>query len=120
MNHEKAIRKQRIRRRFRVRKRLQGTPNRPRLSVTRTHKHIYCQVIDDLAGKTLAAASSQDGDFGDGYGGNTDAAVKVGQLLAKRIESAGIKQVRFDRGSCKFHGRVAALANAVREAGIGL
>ena len=120
MTHEKAINKQRIRRRYRVRKGIRGTETRPRLSVTRSHKHIYCQVIDDISGKTLAAASTKDSEFGNGYGGNVDAAAKVGQLIAKRIEAAGIKQVKFDRGSSKYHGRVAALAEAVREAGIGL
>jgi large subunit ribosomal protein L18 len=119
MNHEKAIQQQRARRRFRVRKRVRGTAARPRLSVTRTQKHIYCQVIDDLSGKTLVAASTKDPAFSSKYGGNADAAKEVGRLLAQRAQQAGIQQVCLDRGSYKYHGRVAALASAVREAGIG-
>ena len=120
MNHEKAIFEQRKRRRFRVRKRLRGTTERPRLSVHRTLKHIHCQIIDDSAGKTLASASSNEKDLRSKMktGGNCEAATMVGQVLAERAKSAGVSAVKLDRGSFKYHGRVAALADAVREAGI--
>lgn len=120
MNHEKTIRNQRQRRSFRVRSRITGTAARPRLSVARSHKHIYAQLIDDAAGKTLAAASTVDGEVkGDAaYGGNKSAAAVVGKALAARALAAGIKQVCFDRGSYRYHGRVAALADAAREAGL--
>jgi large subunit ribosomal protein L18 len=93
---------------------------RLRLSVFRSNKHIYAQIIDDLAGKTLVAASSVDKDlFGAGnYAGNCDAATRVGKLLAQRASAKGIKEVIFDRGPYKFHGRVAALAGAAREGGL--
>ncbi|MFO0915704.1 MAG: 50S ribosomal protein L18 [Pirellulales bacterium] len=112
--------RQRERRRHRVRKRLKGTPERPRLTVSRSHKHIYCQLIDDTAGKTLCSASTRDKDLraGVSYGGNCDAAVVVGQALARRAQALGIQQLCFDRGEYKFHGRIAALANAAREAGM--
>lgn len=120
MNHERAMDRQRERRRHRVRKRLKGTPERPRLTVSRSHKHIYCQLIDDTAGKTLCSASTRDKDLraGVSYGGNCDAAVVVGQALARRAQALGIQQLCFDRGEYKFHGRIAALANAAREAGM--
>jgi len=120
VNHEKAITKQRLRRQFRVRKRTRGTTERPRLTVTRSHKHMYAQVIDDQAGRTLAAASTVDKEVlaGLSYGGNKAAAEAVGKAIAARALAAGIKQVAFDRGSCQYHGRVAALANAAREAGL--
>ncbi|MDH3717234.1 MAG: 50S ribosomal protein L18 [Planctomycetota bacterium] len=120
MNHERAIRKQRQRRRFRVRKHIRGTDQRPRLCVFRSHKHIYAQVVDDLAGKTLAAASTRDQEIAGKvkYGGNTDAATQVGQVIAQRAKAAGIEQVAFDRGHFQYHGRVAALAHAAREAGL--
>lgn len=121
MNHEKAILKQQTRRRFRVRKSLNGTPERPRLTVFRSHKHIYAQVIDDACGKTLASASTADKDLQNKvkYGGNVDAAGVVGKAIAERAAEAGIKHVCFDRGPFKYHGRVAALADAAREAGLG-
>jgi large subunit ribosomal protein L18 len=120
MNHEKAIGSQRERRRFRVRKRIRGSAARPRLSVFRSHKHLYVQVIDDEAGRTLAAASTSDKDLkGDlRYGGNKTAAQAVGTAIAQRTLAAGIKQVAFDRGSCQYHGRVAALAEAARAGGL--
>ena len=122
MNHEKAIRQQRIRRRFRVRKALKGTPERPRLSVHRTHKHIYCQVIDDTQGKTLVSASTLDKELRSQikYPGNREAAAVVGQAVAQRSLAAGIRSLCFDRGCFKYHGRVAAVANAVREGGVSL
>ena len=122
MNHNKFVGKQRTRRRFRVRKRLNGTPERPRLSVKRTHKHVYCQLIDDSAGKTLVSVSTADKDMRGQLktGGNKDAATAVGKVIAEKALAAGIKSACFDRGSYKYHGRVAALADAVREAGVVL
>ena len=101
---------------------MRGTPERPRLSVFRSHKHIYAQVIDDSAGKTLVAASSADKQLQSdiGYGGNQAAASQVGEALAQRAAAAGIKQVAFDRGPYKYHGRVAALADGARKAGLEL
>jgi large subunit ribosomal protein L18 len=120
VNHERAIDQQRQRRRQRVRKTLRGTPQRPRLSVERSHKHIYCQIIDDASGKTLCSASTRDRDVRGTlkYGGNRDAAAVIGRTIADRAKALGISQLCFDRGSYKFHGRVAALANAAREAGM--
>ena len=119
MNHHKAVGKQRKRRRNHVRRIVRGTAERPRLSVQRSHCHIYVQVIDDLAGRTLASASSRDKQLRDEvpYGGNKDAAATVGKAVAERALAAGVKQVAFDRGSYQYHGRVAALADAAREAG---
>jgi large subunit ribosomal protein L18 len=120
VNHEKTISQQRERRGFRVRKRTKGNTARPRLTVFRSHKHVYAQVIDDSLGKTLVAASSVDKDLSGElkYGGNTAAAVAIGKAIAERALAAGIKQVAFDRGSCSYQGRVAALAEAAREAGL--
>jgi large subunit ribosomal protein L18 len=120
MNHERALDRQRKRRQFRVRKRLRGTSTRPRLTVFRSHKHLYAQVIDDGAGRTLAAASTLDKDLRGElkYGGNKSAAQAVGKVIAQRALAAGIKQVAFDRGSSQYHGRVEALAGAAREAGL--
>ncbi len=120
MDQNKFMNKQRTRRRHRVRKRLKGTAARPRLSVRRTHKHVYCQVIDDEGGKTVVSASTQDKDLRGEIknGGNSEAAAAIGKALAAKAAAAGIKAVCFDRGHYKYHGRVAAIANAVREAGI--
>ncbi|HEY2895295.1 MAG TPA: 50S ribosomal protein L18 [Pirellulales bacterium] len=120
MNHEKAIGKQRERRQFRVRKRVRGNEARPRLCVFRSHKHMYAQVIDDGSGRTLAAASTADKEVLGTlpYGGNRSAAQAVGKAIAERAMAAGVKQVAFDRGACQYHGRVAALADAAREAGL--
>lgn len=120
MNREKAIARQRKRRRFRVRRALVGTSSRPRLSVFRSHKHIYCQVIDDAGGKTLISTSTRDKDFAGTYGGNRDAAAGIGKRLAEKALAAGVREVRLDRGSYKYHGRVATLAEAAREAGLNL
>ena len=122
MNHEKAIRQQRIRRRFRVRKKLRGTAQRPRLSIHRSVKHIYCQVIDDSSGKTIASASTVDKDLRQQIknGGNRDAAAAVGKAIAERVKAAGVQAVCLDRGSFKYQGRVAALTDAVREEGISV
>jgi large subunit ribosomal protein L18 len=120
VNHEKALAHQRQRRRFRVRKSIRGTPERPRLSVFRSHKHIYAQVIDDENGRTLAAASTQDKELRSGvkYGGNKNAAGAVGRMVAQRALAAGVKTVAFDRREYKYHGRIAALAEAAREGGL--
>jgi large subunit ribosomal protein L18 len=118
MNHERAILQQRKRRSFRVRKRTRGTTERPRLTVFRSHKHVYAQVIDDASGRTLAAASSRDKDLGVKYGGNKTAAAAIGKAIAERAIAAGVSQVCFDRGGCQYHGRVAALADAAREGGL--
>lgn len=120
MDRHKVIGKQRRRRRFRVRKGIKGTPERPRLSVHRTLKHLYCQLIDDESGKTIAAASTRDKDLREQVkvGGNKDAAKAVGSAMAAKASAAGVKTICFDRGSFKYHGRVAAMADAMREAGI--
>jgi large subunit ribosomal protein L18 len=114
------VNQRRERRRFHVRNRVRGTADRPRLCVDRSLKHIRCQVIDDMAGKTLVSVSTLDKDLRDSlkYGGNKAAAAAVGKIVAERALQVGIKQVRFDRGSCKYHGRVASLADAAREAGL--
>jgi large subunit ribosomal protein L18 len=107
------------RRKYSIRKHLAGTTERPRLSVYRSEKHIYAQVIDDLSGKTLAAASSLDESAGDlKHGGNIAAAKKVGTVIAQKAIAAGVKQVAFDRGGRMYHGRVKALADAAREGGL--
>ena len=108
------------RRRFRVRKNVFGTTERPRLSVFRSDKHIYAQLIDDLAGKTLIAISSAKGDVrGDmKNGGNVAAAKKVGAAIAARAKELGVTKVAFDRGGRMYHGRVKALADAAREGGL--
>lgn len=120
MDHNKKTGRQRQRRQYRVRKSLSGTAERPRLSIKRSHKHVYCQLIDDVAGKTLASASTVDKEVLQGLkgGGNKDAATAVGKAMADKAAAAGVKTICFDRGSYKYHGRVAALADAVREAGI--
>lgn len=119
MDHSRAINRQRKRRSFRVRKRLNGTPERPRLCVTRSHQNITAQLIDDIAGKTIASASTKDKDMSSiKFGGNVDAATAIGKAIADRATAAGVKTICFDRGPYKYHGRVAALANAAREAGL--
>jgi large subunit ribosomal protein L18 len=107
----------RDRRHRRVRKKVQGTPDRPRLAVFRSSRHIVAQVIDDIAGVTIAAASTHEKDF-EGYGGNTDAAARIGALAAERAQAAGVTKVVFDRGGNRYHGRVKALADAARDAGL--
>ncbi|MCF2530135.1 50S ribosomal protein L18 [Yinghuangia soli] len=108
----------RKRRHIRVRKRVSGTPQRPRLVVTRSTRHIVAQVIDDLAGVTLASASTMDASILGGEGDKTAKARKVGELVAERAKAAGIETVVFDRGGNKYHGRIAALADAAREGGL--
>ena len=120
MKQSKVINVRRWRRKNRVRKKLRGTTDCPRLSVFRSNKHVYCQLIDDSQGKTLASASSRDKDLRGGvkYGGNSDAAQAVGKAIAERGQAAGVTRVKFDRGVYKYHGRVAALADAAREGGL--
>ncbi|MBZ2177443.1 MAG: 50S ribosomal protein L18 [Acidobacteria bacterium] len=112
------INKDAVRRRIhtRIRKRVEGTPQRPRLAVFRSIKHIYAQVIDDLAGVTLVAASSAEKDALDG--GNLAGAQAIGKLVAERAKEKGIEKVVFDRGGFLYHGRVKALADAARAAGL--
>ena len=109
--------KARLKRHLRVRKHIFGTEARPRLSVFRSLKNIYVQVIDDTKGITLAAASTKDKDFSS-YGGNIEAAKAVGAKIAKLAQEKGISEVVFDRGGYIYHGRVQALADAAREAGL--
>ncbi len=104
----------RTRRRFRIRKKVRGTPERPRLSVFRSSKHIYAQVINDAAGTTIAQASS----VATPGGSKVDAAKSVGSALAKACIDKGVEQVVFDRGGYRYHGRVRALAESAREAGL--
>jgi large subunit ribosomal protein L18 len=108
----------RKRRHGRVRKHVVGTPERPRLAVFRSNRHVVAQVIDDLAGHTLASASTLETDLRSGATSNCDAAAKVGQLVAERAKAAGVEQVVFDRGGFRYQGRVAALATAARDAGL--
>ena len=113
----------RVRRTFRVRNRIKASRTlRPRLSVFRSNRHMYAQIIDDEAGRTLVSASTVEKElFGAGkFAGNKDAAIKVGQALAARAIERGIKQVVFDRGPYKYHGRVQVLADAVRQGGVEL
>ena len=107
----------RLKRRARVRGKISGTAQRPRLAVFRSANHIYAQIIDDVAGRTLVAASSLDKDF-DGYGGNKEAAKKVGLAIAKKAADKGIEEVVFDRGGFDYHGRVQELAEGAREGGL--
>ena len=107
----------RTRRHRRVRKGLRGTAARPRLSVFRSNKYIYAQVIDDDAGNTLASASSLEGDLRD-KGLSVETATEVGRLVAERAKDAGVEAVVFDRGGFAYHGRVKALADAARESGL--
>lgn len=110
----------RKRRHQRVRKKIFGTPERPRLNVYRSLKHIYAQIIDDLQGKTLVAASTLDEEIQDQIknGGNIEAAKLVGKIIAERATAQGIDEVVFDRGGYLYHGRVKALADAARENGL--
>ena len=112
----------RQRRHARVRRRVAGSPDRPRLAVNRSLRHISAQVIDDTSGRTLAAASTSEKDLreaqGGGSGGNVNAASAVGRLVATRAKAAGVQRVVFDRGGFAYHGRVAALADAARQEGL--
>jgi large subunit ribosomal protein L18 len=106
------------RRHFRVRRKVSGTAERPRLAVTRSSRHIVAQLVDDLSGRTLAAATSLEADVRALDGDKKARAAKVGQLVADRAKSAGITKIVFDRGGSDYHGRIAALADAAREAGL--
>jgi large subunit ribosomal protein L18 len=108
----------RTRRHFRLRKKISGTPVRPRLVVNRSSRHIAVQLIDDLAGNTIASASSLEADVRGLDGDKKAKAAKVGQLVAARAKDKGIDKVVFDRGGYDYHGRIAALADAAREAGL--
>ena len=108
----------RTRRQIRGRKKVSGTTERPRLVVTRSSKHISVQVVDDLVGKTLAYASTMEADIRSIEGDKTAKARKVGELVAERAKKAGIEAVVFDRGGNNYHGRVAAVADGAREAGL--
>ncbi|WP_188456394.1 50S ribosomal protein L18 [Virgibacillus oceani] len=108
----------RKKRHVRVRKNLFGTEQRPRLNVYRSNKHIYVQLIDDIKGVTLASASTKDNELKVEASGNVDAAKQVGELIAKRAQDKGYKSIVFDRGGYLYHGRVKALADAAREAGL--
>ena len=120
MGQKQIIEARRERRQKRVRKRLAGTPERPRLAVFRSSKHIYAQVINDATGSTLAHASTLESAIKGStpYGGNKAAAAVVGKLVAERAKAAGIEKICFDRRSYKYHGRIQALADAAREAGL--
>lgn len=119
-NHHLLVQTRRVRRQRRVRRRLFGTPERPRLAVFRSSKHIYAQVINDNNGKTLASASTVDPEIKPQIksGGNKQAATVVGRVLGERAKKAGIDKVCFDRRSYKYHGRIEALAQAARESGL--
>ena len=108
---------QRLKRHIRVRGKISGTPERPRLSVFRSNANIYAQIIDDVNGVTLASASTLDKEF-DGAAGNVEAAKKVGKTIAERAKAKGIDTVVFDRSGYIYHGRVAALAEGAREGGL--
>lgn len=120
MNKQKAIAKQRQRRKYSVRRKLHSTPDKPRMCIFRSSRHIACQLIDDSTGRTLASAGTGQSGVREQiqYGGNCEAAKIVGRIIGERATEAGIKQVQFDRGWYKYHGRVAALADAAREAGL--
>ena len=120
MDHQKAKRRQQLRRRRHVRARITGTAERPRLTVFRSNKHIYAQLIDDMRGVTLAAASSRTGKGGDkaNLGCNLKGAVAVGKKIAEEAKAKGIAKAAFDRGHYKYHGRVKALADAARKGGL--
>ncbi len=111
------LKKARLRKHRRVRGKISGTPACPRLSVYRSTKHIYAQIIDDVNAVTLVAASTSEKDFGM-TGGNKEAAKKVGAMIAERALAKGIKTIVFDRGGYQYHGRVAELAAGAREAGL--
>jgi len=110
----------RARRHLRVRKKVSGTTARPRLVVTRSSRHIFVQVVDDVEGRTLASASTMESDLRGHDGDKTAKARKVGELVGQRAKDAGVEAVIFDRGGNRYHGRVAAVADGAREAGLAL
>ena len=109
----------RARRQLRGRKKINGSAERPRLVVTRSSRHLFAQVIDDVQGITLVSASTMEADLRAADGDKSAKAAKVGTLIAERAKAAGVEQVVFDRAGNKYHGRLAALADAAREAGLG-
>jgi large subunit ribosomal protein L18 len=111
---------QRARRHLRLRKKVSGTPARPRLVVTRSTRHMTAQVVDDSVGRTLASASTLEADLRSFGGDKTAKARKIGELVAERAKAAGVEAVVFDRGGNKYHGRVAAVADGAREGGLAL
>ena len=116
MGVQKRLTKRRRNRAFRVRRRIRGTAERPRISVHRTLKHVYAQIIDDDEGRTLCQSSTRALKLP--YGGNVDAARKVGEELGKQARELNIEHAGFDRGAYRYHGRIKALAEAVRKAGV--
>lgn len=116
----KIEKKQQLRqlRRWRIRKKVKGTPERPRMAVCMTGKNIYVQFIDDLAGKTLASASTVHKDAPEGLKANVTSAVTLGKIAAERAKAAGIEKVVFDRAGARYHGKLKALADSAREAGL--
>ncbi len=114
----KKKREARVRRHRRIRKKVTGTATRPRLAVYRSNKHIHAQLIDDVARRTVASASTLEASLRSDATGNADAAAKVGKLLAERAAAAGVSSAVFDRGGFLYQGRVAALADAAREGGL--
>ena len=120
MRHQKTKNKQRWRRKNHVRSKVRGSAEQPRLSVFRSNKHVYCQLIDDQTGVTIASASTRDTTLRDQLkqGGNCEAAKVVGAALAEKATAAGVKRIKFDRGCYKYHGRIAELASAAREGGL--
>ena len=110
----------RARRHLRVRKKVSGSTTRPRLVVSRSTRHVFVQVVDDVVGKTLASASTMEADLRGFDGDKTAKARKVGELVGQRAKDAGVESVVFDRGGNRYHGRVAAIADGAREAGLAL
>ncbi len=110
----------RSRRHLRVRKRISGTPDKPRMVVNRSSRHVFVQVVDDTVGKTLVCASTMEADLRASDGDKTAKAREVGKLVGQRAKDAGIAAVVFDRGGSKYHGRIAAIAEGAREAGLSL
>ncbi|ASY16346.1 large subunit ribosomal protein L18 [Candidatus Planktophila sulfonica] len=108
----------RARRAFRLRKKISGTPSRPRLVVSRSSRHLFVQVIDDTTSQTIAYASTMEADLRKASGDKTDKSKKVGALIAERAKKAGISTVVFDRAGNKYHGRIAAVADSARENGL--
>ncbi len=118
--HTAARTSSRARRQLRGRKKIQGSAERPRLVVTRSSRHVFVQVVDDLAGQTLVSASTMEADVRALSGDKTARARRVGELVAERAKAAGVGSVVFDRAGNKYHGRVAALADGAREGGLSL
>lgn len=114
------LQKTRLRRKYRVKNKISGSADRPRLSVFRSNRHIYAQIVDDMSGVTLAACNTLQVAVADSLAGtgNKEAATKVGELIAKEAAQVGINRVKFDRNKFKYHGRVKALAEAARKAGL--